>query len=196
MERIGFGYRLLAYIIDIFFICLGYLFLFLILFLTNNLTADKMQGQSSLQLVAVILGLLYWSSEIYFAGTPGKHLLGLRIGSEDGGEAPMNDLIKRFCLKHIATVGGVVILAMLIFAIVIPPLAILLAFVAIAVSITSLVVFFGHLLILTSSRQGLHDKFGFTAVYRKSQPAPVQKPVTPERPRRRRDPNELLKPRW
>jgi len=196
MERIGIGKRFLAFVIDFLLILLLYIPLFGIFFLTDRLPTDSRTAQFTWQVPFVFLSILYWASEIYFAGSPGKHIIGLRIGADDGDIAPTEDLVKRFCMKHIALVGSAAILGLSFLAIVLYPLFFVVSILSVIVSIGSLVFGFGHLLMLTSSRQALHDRLAFTAVYRKSDRiAPAQETETIERPRRGLDPNELIKPR-
>jgi uncharacterized RDD family membrane protein YckC len=104
----------------------------------------------------ILFFLAFWFSEIYLAASPGKLVLGLRIGDENGVRASLRQLIVRWLVKN----SGGVIEMIGDFAGVRGILA--------AGHVVSLAVVMGCFFVLGSSRQALHDKVASTAVFKKS----------------------------
>jgi len=103
-----------------------------------------------------LVNLAYFSSEYFFAKTPGKALHGLEIRSNEGNEASQKELFIRWFLKNGFNALNLFLgLLGLQFAI----------FHTIA-SIWGLVFFVGLFLAFGASRQCLHDKMSGTAVYK------------------------------
>jgi len=165
MERVGFGARLGASIIDFIIICVVMLVVGLLTgaSLLGGLMgagsspdmADNMAvGLGGAMLVMWLIALAYSSLEIWRAATPGKMILGLRIKSEDGSAAATNVLTTRWALKN-----GSSILTML---------AGLLGLAVLSTvgTVWGLIVLLGFLLTLGAARQALHDKIAKSAVYR------------------------------
>ena len=158
MDRQGFGIRLGALVIDVvFIIILG--FVVNLIFgrgFTFSYSIGTVQGSIAYNLVSGLVGLAYWSTEIFRAASPGKMILGLTIGSETGSPATQNQLMTRFALKHspnlLMLVGGIIPFLGFIFGL----LAVLAA----------IAVFVGCFFALGQSRQALHDTIAHTAVYR------------------------------
>ena len=174
--RIGFWKRLLAYIIDMFIY--GIIFLIIITVFTNFgekievllnldltliLTSIEMMREfnnimlNSIIPLSLVIGIIYYSTEIFFAATPGKMILGIVIGSANKKSARLQQLISRFLIKNISS----------LFAL----LFILTKFVLFDIlsSMLSAVIFFGCFLVLTERRQSLYDMIVKTAVYYKDE---------------------------
>jgi uncharacterized RDD family membrane protein YckC len=100
--------------------------------------------------------LLFFFSEILFAASPGKLVLGLRIADENAQPATWRQLILRWLVKNS---GGLVGL--------IGDIAGARAIMA-AGNAAGLAIVFGCFFVLGSSRQSLHDKIANTAVFKKS----------------------------
>jgi len=99
---------------------------------------------------------LYSLIEALTGASPGKMLLGLKVGLEDGRRAPVSAYLARWIVKYSGSIFG--LLGAL------PVLHIL----AVLASAAGLVVFLGCFLVLGDRRQALHDLAAKTAVFRKS----------------------------
>jgi uncharacterized RDD family membrane protein YckC len=88
MERKGFGWRLLAALIDGFIVlsllCVASVILGAGLQFNYGGSAAASGAARGAAIVGTLLGLAYGSTEIFLAGTPGKMLLKMKIGSETG----------------------------------------------------------------------------------------------------------------
>jgi uncharacterized RDD family membrane protein YckC len=195
MERVGFLPRLGAFLIDLgIFTAAVHLLLFVDVVLNletplNNIGIVSLLGGS---VVVVVYGYL----EVLMAGTPGKKLCGLVIGSQDGQRATKRTLLKRWAVKQIAIFFAAPTL--FLWSLLSPfnyhlrlPDYVKEAVLALAIVDTVLT---GILLVmalggcffaLTPARQALHDKLAGTAVYRAAQlfagrafEAVVAEPVT------------------
>ena len=111
MERIGFGPRLGAALIDMVIILVimsvSTLIFGVSLFGGGLANPDMFGGASvaGLSLAGVVLSIIplaYMSLEVFRAATPGKMLLKLKIRAEGGAEADQNTLVKRFLVKNSA----------------------------------------------------------------------------------------------
>ena len=158
MERQGFGIRLGALIIDLVILFVIGLIVNLIFGrgFTFGFRVGTPQGGFAYNLVSNLITLGYWSTEIFRAASPGKMILGLKIGSETGAPAMQNQLMMRYAIKQspwlLMLVAGIIPFVGFIFGIV----AILAA----------LAIFVGCFLVLGAQRQALHDMLAHTAVYR------------------------------
>ena len=126
-NRIGFGPRLGAYVIDIVFVWILSSVISAIVpsFLTdmaqkqidetissNQMLASIYTGEMLKMMVAAIrvalivnvARLIYFSTEIFLGASVGKLLLGLKIVSADGGAASIGVLLGRYLLKHIGKI--------------------------------------------------------------------------------------------
>ena len=126
-NRIGFGPRLGAYVIDIIFVwILASLFSAMVPSLladaaqkqvdatvsSNPMVASVYTGEMLKMLISVIrvalfvnlARLIYFSTEIFLGASVGKLLLGLKIVSVDGTDASTGVLFGRYLLKHIGKV--------------------------------------------------------------------------------------------
>ena len=170
--RVGFGRRLAAYIIDGI---LSYLLLIIFSYFTgalnkiNLLFIDGISYQSvefinefaaivdDLLPLSLSISAIYYLTEVFFAATPGKMLLGIVIGTEDKKFAPLSTLLLRFIIKNNSMLFNV--LFIIAGAEIFSNLSVF----------GSLVVFFGCFAVLSIKRQALHDIISKTAVYFKDE---------------------------
>ena len=126
-----------------------------------------------LLLTPPLVVLMYAASDAFFAATPGKALLKLRIASDTGRRATRGQLLARFAVKyaplivvatwiayfsvHVAASNGRGLSAV----------ARATPFVLIFAGLLTLIVGGGGLMALRSPRQALHDRLAGTAVYRR-----------------------------
>src|SRR5437764_5199864 len=119
MDRQGFGIRLVALILDI--IALVILAVLVGIIFGGGAAISYPVGRAApghflASFIGSLVGLAYWSTEIFRAASPGKMILGLKIGSETGSPATQNQLVTRWALKNsgslialVATIVGAVI---------------------------------------------------------------------------------------
>ena len=172
-QRIGFGRRLGALILD--FIIIGIISSLvgdsLLGLLGINVTipaeiadADEamegfatiMEQASKASAAAGILSILYFLTEVFMARTPGKMLLGIIIANADGSPAGTGVLLKRFLLKEgynaftfLSLVLGISLLSSI-------------------GNLWSLVFFVGCFFALGEKKQALHDQLVKSAVFKAS----------------------------
>jgi len=183
--RIGFGPRLLAFAVDSLIVGFTASLLMSVimpdtfhLFMSGQYIealAAASKGQESashienFQLVVRVSSfitswsLLYMLIEGFLGASPGKMLLGLKIGTEKGNIADTRIYFNRYLAKNspsllmvIAKTTGISILGDLEY-------------------LSSMVIFFGYLLTFLPHRQGIHDMIAKTAVYRKKELEQVKK---------------------
>lgn len=160
--RVGFGRRFGAALIDIVFsIIIGSLVVTLtgafdeimqIQDLMNNLQQISFILRDS-SLISGLLVLLYYSTEIFLAASPGKMILGLVIGSSNRFEAETGQLVNRYLLKHSNSLFSLLALITSYFL-----------FEAFS-NILVLIILIGFFFTLSNKRQALHDILSNTAVY-------------------------------
>lgn len=160
--RVGFGRRFGAALIDmIFSIIIGSLVITLtgafseimqIQDLLNNLQQVSFILRDS-SLISGLLVLLYYSTEIFLAASPGKMILGLVIGSSNRFEAETGQLVNRYLLKHSNSLFSMLALITTYFL-----------FETFS-NILFLVIAIGFFFTLSNKRQALHDTLSNTAVY-------------------------------
>ena len=161
MERKGFGPRLLAAVID-GVILIG--FFCIVGMMTGGLGASRTVDASGAvvvttgarvgAIIAALFVLGYTSTEIFLAGSPGKLILKMKIGSEAGAvPAPQDQLVKRWLIKSSGS------LLNLLYAFTFVGLFWWLA------SLAGVVIFIGCFFALGANRQALHDVLAHTAVY-------------------------------
>ncbi len=170
--RIGFGRRVAAYIIDS-------ILLFLLLLLASyffgtfselkfllssgvnyqsvEFINDFMLLVENLLPLSISVSAVYYFTEIFFAATPGKMLLGIVIGTEDKKFAPISKLLLRFAIKNSSLIFNFLFL-----------ITSLSVFSSIS-SIVSFVVFLGCFAVFTIKKQALHDIISKSAVYFKDE---------------------------
>ena len=101
-------------------------------------------------LVGFISGLvigyfLYSLIEAFTGASPGKMVLGYKVGNEDGSAGDLSLYLKRWVIKNASSVFSMLAIGSLI----------------------GVVMFFGCFLALTEQCQALHDKIAKTAIYNK-----------------------------
>jgi uncharacterized RDD family membrane protein YckC len=171
-NRIGFGRRLGAYVID-FVIILGLAFILSNLlseFLWNFVNvSDEEYDQVSkiygnftdtmltISVSATLLGFLYNLLEGFTGYTLGKLMLGIQIGNQDGTFAAQNKLMLRYAIKNIGTIIGLIAIAISI------------KLVGTVGNILGFVIVIGCFFTLGENKLALHDMVAKTAVYRKNE---------------------------
>jgi len=172
-NRIGFGPRLGAYLIDIVLVTIvGWIFsiVFAGLFAGLGAAAGGGMGGGEGAAVGGIMGMvagiltgfflasiLYNLLEAIKGYTLGKLMLGLQIGNEDGTKAPIGTLFLRYAIKNIGMILS--FLALIPFLIWIGTFSWL----------ASLVVFIGCFFAIGAKKQALHDMIGKTAVFKRTE---------------------------
>ena len=162
--RVGFGRRLGAFIIDfIFNSIIGFIVMLatgvfseimLIENPLNNIEKITLIIQDS-SMIAVVIGLIYYSMEVLLGASIGKMLLGIKIASSDRSEASTSQLLNRYLLKHSNSILSV--LGILLSIHLLQGLS----------SIIIVIIIIGFFFTLGSKRQALHDMLTNTAVYYK-----------------------------
>jgi uncharacterized RDD family membrane protein YckC len=126
-----------------------------------------------LLLTPPLVVLMYAASDAFFAATPGKALLKLRIASDTGRGATRGQLLARFAAKYAPLI---VVAAWIAYFSVhvaasngrgLSAVARATPFVLIFAGVLTLIVGGGGLMALRSPRQALHDRLAGTAVYRR-----------------------------
>lgn len=177
-NRIGFGPRLGAYVIDIVFVwILASLFSAMVPTIladaaqkqiddtlsSNPMVASVYTGEMLKMLLSVIrvalfvnlARLIYFSTEIFLGASVGKIILGLKIANADGGDASKGALLGRYLLKHISKVCAV-------FSMLCVP-----ALFNFFGSLFGFVIFIGCFFAAGDRHQALHDMMCHTVVVRK-----------------------------
>jgi uncharacterized RDD family membrane protein YckC len=175
-ERIGFGPRLGAAIIDIILIIIGGLIIGTLLGgILGGIfgsTLGPIQTEEGAEIsgaqfgggLGMLLGAaifipvfatLYALLEGFVGATIGKMILGLKIGNDDGTKAGVGKLLLRYAIKNIASLVSVVAAIIGV------------AFLQQIGSVLGLIIFIGCFLTLGSAKQALHDMIAKTAVYPK-----------------------------
>ena len=172
-KRIGFGPRLGAALIDMVIISVLSLFLGGTLGAMLGLGAGAMAGVSDqaegaaaagaaigalagMAMGIAVFGFLYSLIEALTGASPGKMVLKLKVGFEDGRQAPVATYVTRWAVKYAGTLLGVVAL--------VPGLHML----GTLGPVASLVIFVGCFLVLGDKRQALHDMAAKTAIFKKA----------------------------
>ena len=143
MERVGFGTRLLAFMIDVFAVGLP------------TMIIQLLFGAGFFAQVFLFFSFCaYTFLDVLHAQSPGKRLTGIKIYSANGERARNEALLNRWLIKlapaliyFIGALTGFWLLTVL-------------GYLAAAVFIG------GFLMIMDDARQGLHDQITNTAVYR------------------------------
>jgi uncharacterized RDD family membrane protein YckC len=167
MERAGFWVRFLAAVIDLavggMLTAVGGMVVMAAMISADvpEAWADWLGGVTS-----VGLALLYTSADVWLAATPGKLVLGLRIGTSAGGRAGRWTLALRWSAKYFA------LFLALVHAVTGDVLSQFLA------SWMNTVVIVGCLQALDESKRAWHDEWAGTAVLRR-RPVPILPPPLP-----------------
>jgi len=175
IERVGFGTRLGASLLDILFalivgVILGMFIGDTLSFLVPDKEAmyDKIKGLDHLYynimtyVVKFIAGTTFVSYiniliEMTTGSSIGKKILGIQIGNEDGTKTNINHYFGRTILKNIQ----------LVFAI--PNLFLMVGFLETLGMGSGLLIFIGCFFVLGESRQSFHDRLSKTAIFRKDE---------------------------
>ena len=152
-ERVGFGPRLGALLIDV--IAIGVLVLLLAMVFVPGAWSE--QDAMRRQGFAAVLASFYWLWEAKNGTALGKIAVGLVIGSTDGTPAPSQVLVRRWALK--AGILQAVNFLGVMFPGPVLALANVICLVALGVS---------YLFMLGEHKQSLHDRICGTAVFWKS----------------------------
>jgi uncharacterized RDD family membrane protein YckC len=175
-ERIGFGRRLGAYLLDVvvagiggfvigMFAGAGLTALFFASEMNEGMEEAEALGGGMVALLGGFIGtiagmmlifLFIMLLEAFTGQTVGKMMLGIKNGDEDGAAAGSGKLITRAAIKYIGTILALV--AGLTGVAMISTIGSLLGF----------AVFIGFFFILGEKKQGFHDMIAKTAVYNKS----------------------------
>src|SRR5688572_901627 len=98
--RAGFWIRVLASLLDAVFL-LPAVGLFLgLYYLGDQRGYSEAVLDRWLNVLICVLGLGYWSMEVFKAASPGKLVLGMRIRNADGTDAPQSRLLMRSLTKN------------------------------------------------------------------------------------------------
>jgi len=150
MKRVGFWLRTLALLIDsVVVLLLAMLCLLLNLQITGD--AESSRLVDGLFYAAV---LIYTATEVFFAATPGKLILKIRIGRNDCTKADKWRLVLRWSTKQLP-----LILLLMFIATNWPPFTLLRG-------LTVAVIFLGCFYAANDDRLSWHDQWAGTAVYR------------------------------
>ena len=163
--RVGFGRRLGAAILDFFIVML---LMFIGFFIVGvdfqslmNLGMQDLQNVSEMpamiqiSVVSVIVSILYYLTEIFFAASPGKMILGIEIAEADMDKGTFQKLFMRYFLKHISNMFSIVYI-----------LSSIAVFNTIG-SFFGFVIFIGFFFVLGEKKMAFHDMIAGTAVYYK-----------------------------
>jgi uncharacterized RDD family membrane protein YckC len=167
-ERVGFGPRFAALIIDSFIVGGFFFVLFLMGWGAESFeelglsTSDDQVGLANMELIMelvteyiIYLSVIYGLIEGVTGAGPGKRILGLQIAREDGIAGETNLFLKRWVVKDSS--NFIAILS-------IWAASDMLDTISVGVG---LVITLGMFLIFTNEKQCLHDKLVRTAVYKK-----------------------------
>jgi uncharacterized RDD family membrane protein YckC len=174
-NRVGFGLRLGAWALDfVALIVLATVLTGVVAGLFPDVLARFIESQQASQaeapaaakaiaekmlrwsFAATFVGLLYSLTEAFAGWSVGKLILRIRIVDESGQRGPTGKLMLRWAIKqsgNLLLLGGLFVASKLLYT---------------AWQIVALGIFLGCFLVLSKSRQALHDKIAGTAVLRKS----------------------------
>lgn len=171
-ERVGFGTRFGALIIDIVIISVIAFIIGMVGFTSGILlggaagagigqTPESAIGGSIFGAVTgfvagtLLATFIYSLLEAFTGLTIGKLLLGILIRNENGSEGNTQLYLKRWAIKNMGTLCNIAALFMHI------------SFISTIGSLCSVAIFIGCFLALRDNKQTLHDLLAKTAVYRK-----------------------------
>ena len=175
-KRVGFGPRLGAALLDMVLICIVSLLFGGTLGALLGLGAGAIAGAAGegdsaaaagaagaaigalggMMIGIYVFGFLYSLIEAFTGASPGKMVLKLKIGVEDGRQAPVSTYAARWAVKYAGTLIGLLALM--------PGLHLLSA----VGSLAGFVIFIGCFLVLGDKKQALHDMAAKTAVFKKA----------------------------
>ncbi len=165
-NRVGFGPRLMAFILDIVIvIALAMVLLPFIGALVGGAASGGDEVAAALGMIAGIMAAfialpliatVYFLIEAVTGATPGKMILGLKVGTPEGTAGDIKLYATRYAIKNISfilsAVGAMVGVAIL----------------GTAGTWVGLVIFLGTFMVLGSKKQALHDLLAKTAIYKKA----------------------------
>jgi uncharacterized RDD family membrane protein YckC len=169
-NRIGFGRRLGAYLIDLLII-LGLAYIvasisgsfferFVDFSKFTDAQLEVFDGKPNLWLfsvivpvTAVLMSFIYNLVEGFTGYTFAKYLLGIQIGNQDGTKASQGKLMGRFAIKNISSIIGLIAIALM---------ATTLNTIG---SVLGFVIIIGCFFVLGESKLAFHDMLAKTAVY-------------------------------
>lgn len=176
-ERVGFGPRLGAAILDaVFSIIIGFILAPIGAAIGGGVgqaaggtlgeTGEEVLiGQAAGGILGIILGamamillatVLYGLIEAFTGASPGKMILGMKIGNQDGTSAEMSTYLIRWAVKNSGNILGA--LAALLSISLFSTLG----------NLASLGILVGCFFVLGTNRQSFHDMAAKTAVYKKT----------------------------
>lgn len=165
--RVGFIFRVVASLIDFFIKVVA---IAIIIYATGmykefiGLTfADLMDPEflnnymRTFVPLSFVVYFIYNSMDVFFAGTPGKHIIGIMIASEDMLYASYSKLLSRFLMKNLDLIFQLIFIItwMQVFSTI--------------SSIFGFVIVFAFLFTLSEKKQALYDSIAKTAVYYKKE---------------------------
>lgn len=167
-NRVGFGPRLLALLIDSTLVTVLGLIVTLLMGLIGAGAGAATGGEEAAaaglvgsimasMVVLPIIAVIYFLTEAFLGATPGKMILKLKIGTAEGKNGSVGLYFTRYAIKNISSIIGLIALL----------LGSMGEYVNMAGTIAGLVIFVGCFLALSASKQALHDKLTKTAVYKK-----------------------------
>ncbi len=176
-RRVGFGPRLVAFVIDSFFIAVlasilmsAFMGPTFTAFIKGQLTETYLGAQAikdsissreaydgimRISLFIAHFSTLYMITEAFWGASPGKMLLGLKIGTQDGLKGDIWVYFPRFALKNSSVLLD--LLSRLTH----------IAFISSLAGFVGMVIFTGCFFALGIRKQALHDTIARTAVFRK-----------------------------
>lgn len=177
-ERIGFGPRLGAYVLDIVFsIVIGLILAPLGALIGGGVgssaggtiggTEDEVLiGQAAGGFIGMLVGalamillasVLYGLVEAFTGASPGKMILGLKIGNQDGTAGNLNTYLIRWAVKNSGNLLGALAGLLSI------------GFLSSIGNLASLAIFVGCFFVLGANKQSFHDLAAKTAVFKKTE---------------------------
>jgi uncharacterized RDD family membrane protein YckC len=173
VKRQGFGIRLGAWALDYLFIVIISTILYqgfgdsMNSFIEGKLppNIDDMPEEFGNFMVTFMKGailagfvyFIYYAQEAFLGVTPGKMLVGIKIGTQDGTTATLATLFTRWIIKLSASLMGIIALLTGTSSL------------DILTNILSLIIFIGCFFVLGEKRQSFHDMISKTAVFKKSE---------------------------
>lgn len=169
-NRIGFGRRLGAFVID-FLIIFGLAYIVAVISGTfferfvdfskfTDAQLEVFDGKPNLwmfsvvvPITAVLMSFIYNLIEGFTGYTLAKYLLGIQIGNQDGTQASQGKLMGRFAIKNISSIIGLIAIALM---------ATTLNTIG---SVLGFVILIGCFFALGESKLALHDMIAKTAVF-------------------------------
>lgn len=126
--------------------------------LPRELLKDMMPYIVPMLYAGLLSPVLYWLIEALTGASPGKRILKLRIGREDGAPAESSVIMMRTIIKMSDRILKLIVL--------IPVSDIIARGVNSASSLVELVLIIGCLIVLSAKKQALHDMIARTAIFR------------------------------